>query len=357
MKLVRGTSGSRQENPRGGTPWLEDPVRARARRRLRLGGAASVAVLVLVPAHLLSVATALQLGERAWASGDPTAAERWFARADRIDVLERWRAPYDRGVAVFGQGRWLEAAELFARAQATVPEEHLCRVVLNRSLALETLGDELKERDDVAGARMRWNEAQDVLAEARGCSAEGEGGDGGEQDQESSSEETESGETGDGADADGDEGAEGEGAEGEGEDGEGSEGQQGEGGEGQNSEGQTSEGQNSEGQNSEGQGSDEGQEEGEKGKGDSAKGDALPGDGSGQEGAGSQQEQVEAASQRLKEKVSGQPSGAGGRQQEESPEQKQAELAERGAGAARDRSSVQDGAGPMIGSTPSRPTW
>ena len=345
MKLVRGTSGTRHEDARGGAPWLEDPVRARARRRLRVGGAASVAVLVLVPAHLLSVATALRLGERAWAAGEPAAAERWFALADRVDVVERWRAPYDRGVAVFGQGRWLEATGLFARAQATVPEEHLCRVVLNRSLALETLGDELKERDDAAGARMRWNEAQEVLTDARGCSAEGEGGDdsgepdeespegsSGEQDRESPSEESEeTGESGEGSEEDG---------EGEG--------------------GEAAEGQSSEGQSSEGQESGDGQQEGEKGKGDSAEGDGQPGDGgegSGQEGPGSQQEQLEAASQRLKEKVSGQPAGAGGRQQEKSPEQKQAELAERGAGAARTRSSVQDGVGPVSGTTPSRPTW
>lgn len=285
---------------------LDDPVRARTRRRVVRGAVATVAAATVVLGHLAALTGSAFVGERHWHEGDHAAAESWFRVSDRIDVLERWKAPYDVGVAVMAQGRWLEAADLFARARRTVPAYALCRVALNESLALETLGDELAEADDEAGARSRWLQAQQVLAEAEGCSAEqGESGDGEAEESDSES----------GSDADSD---------GDAEDGEGSEGS-------------------------------EGSEDGEPGEGEGSEGEGSEGEAA--EGPGSQADQLEEAARRLEQKLDGTPTRDGQPQEADSPEDKASELAERASGAARRRSSEQDSSAPTQGKTSDRPTW
>ncbi|QCX28231.1 hypothetical protein [Nocardioides jishulii] len=298
---------------------LDDPVRARTRRRVVRGAVATVAAATVVLGHLAALTGSAFVGERHWREGDHAAAESWFRVSDRIDVLERWKAPYDVGVAVMAQGRWLEAADLFARARRTVPAYALCRVALNESLALETLGDELAEADDQAGARSRWSQAQQVLAEAEGCSAEqGESGNGEAEESDSASDSDSDSESGSDADSDAD-------AE-DGEDGDGSE------------DGEPGEGEGSDSEGSEGDGEGEGQ------------GDAA-------EGPGSQADQLEEAARRLEQKLDGTPTRDGQPQEADSPEDKASELAERTSGAARRRSSEQDSSAPTQGKTSDRPTW
>lgn len=271
-----------------------DPVRERTRRRLRVAGVSALVVLVLVSGHLAVLGMSLALGDRAWRDGRHEAAERWFTVADRIDVVERWKAPYDRGVAAFSQERWLDAAELFERARQHAPEEALCRVVLNESLSWEVLGDQLAESGDQAGARARWTRAEEVLAEAQGCSTDGGQGDGGDDDADDSG----SGDASDDA-----------------------------------SEGGESEG----GQDSDGADGDD--------QGDDA-----------QEGA-SEAEQMEEAARRLREKVTGSPQGNDAGTEGATPEEQAAQLEERASGAARRRAEQQDDSAPGGQGTQDGPTW
>ncbi|NPC95207.1 hypothetical protein [Nocardioides sp. zg-DK7169] len=264
-----------------------------------------VALAIAAAAYLAVLVTSAVAGDRAWRQGDHAAAERWFRVGDRIDVVERWKAPYDVGVAVYSQGRWLEAAELFARARTDVPQHSLCRVALNEALALEVLGDHLEEADDPVGAKARWAQAQQVLAEAEGCSADDAGAeDSGAEEESSSGESPEEPSPPDTDDGD-------------------SEGDQTDEGDGESEGGQTGDG--------------DGESEGE--------------------GQPSEADQLQEATRRLQEKLSGAPRGEPQPQPEPSPEDKAAQLEDRVAGAARRRAAEQDQSAPAKGQTSDRPTW
>ncbi|MQW77293.1 hypothetical protein GHK92_15575 [Nocardioides sp. dk4132] len=261
-----------------------------------------IALVIAAATYLAVLVTSAVAGDRAWRQGDHATAERWFRVGDRIDVVERWKAPYDVGVAVYSQGRWLEAAELFARARADVPQHSLCRVALNEALALEVLGDHLEKVDDPVGAKARWAQAQQVLAEVEGCSADAaEAEDSSAEEESSSAEEPSPSDTEDG-DSEGDQTDEGDG-------------------------------------DSEGDQTDEG---------DGA---------SWGEGKPSEADQLQEATRRLQEKLSGAPRKEGEPQPETSPEDKAAQLEERVAGAARRRAADQDHSAPAEGQTSDRPTW
>ena len=305
MRLA-GRSSAQEVEPHEG---LLDPVRARTRRRVRWAGGVCVALVIAAATYLAVLVTSAVAGDRAWRQGDHATAERWFRVGDRIDVVERWKAPYDVGVAVYSQGRWLEAAELFARARADVPQHALCRVALNEALALEVLGDHLEEAADPVGAKARWAQAQQVLAEAEGCSA-------------------------------GDAGAEDSGAEEESDAGEEPE---------EPSPSDSEEGDSEGDQADESDGESEGDGDGE-----------SEGDGDGEsegEGQPSEADQLQEATRRLQAKLTGAPRGEGEPQAEASPEDKAAQLEERVAGAARRRAADQDHSAPAQGQTPDRPTW
>ncbi len=301
MRLTRRSSAQEVETREG----LLDPVRARTRRRVRWAGGVCVALVVAAAAYLAVLATSAVAGDRAWRHGDHATAERWFRVGDRIDVVERWKAPYDVGVAVFSQGRWQEAAGLFARARADVPQHSLCRVALNEALALEVLGDHLAEADDPVGAKARWAQAQQVLAEAEGCSADDAGAEDSGSDEESSS---------------------GEGPE-------------------EPSPSDTEDGDSEGDQAGDGDGESEGESSGD-GDGDS-EGEGQP----------SEADQLQEATRRLQEKLSGAPRGEGEPQAEPSPEDKATQLEERVAGAARRRAADQDHSAPAEGQAPDQPTW
>lgn len=71
----------------------------------------------------------------------------------------------------------------------------------------------------------------------------------------------------------------------------------------------------------------------------------------------SEAQQLEAAAQRLQDNLTGAPDGPRAQSKDDPTRDKQAELQERSMGAARTRSSEQDGAVGPGGSVPDRPTW
>ncbi|WP_418058815.1 hypothetical protein [Pimelobacter simplex] len=150
----------------------DDPL-ARARRRsVVLTAFVVVLVLGAIALKVTSQQVAQALGDRAWRAGDPAAAERSFEISGRLNLVQRWIAPYNRGVAAYGQRRWGDAAGWFEQALDLAPESARCRVALNWSWTLEEAGDELAAAGDRTGAAGRWNEALVVLDRAVGC-AEG----------------------------------------------------------------------------------------------------------------------------------------------------------------------------------------
>ncbi len=124
------------------------------------------AALVIAAGSLALQLVFLSAGNSAWQALDNAGAERQYSRSMDFSVLNRWIPVHNRGVARFEQSSWDAAAEDFREAASLAPEERQCTVRLNWALALERGADALREADDVAGALVRYTQAEVVLAEA-----------------------------------------------------------------------------------------------------------------------------------------------------------------------------------------------
>lgn len=154
----------------------DDPLARGRRRTILIAAATAVLVLCVVAGKLSTMLVAQSLGERAWRDGDAVAAERYFEIAGRVNVVQRWIASFNRGVAAHGQREWDEAARWFEAAMEVAPDSARCRVALNWSWSLEAAGDELAARDEDDEAALRWTAADGVLGKAVGCDQSGAGG-------------------------------------------------------------------------------------------------------------------------------------------------------------------------------------
>jgi tetratricopeptide (TPR) repeat protein len=149
---------------------LPDDPSAAARRRTVVATAVVVVLLLgAVTVKLTTMQVAQLLGERAWDAGDPVAADRRFEVAGRLNVAERWIAPYNRGVAAYGQGAWGDAGDRFEEALDLAPESARCRVALNWTWSLEAAGDELAAGGFDQDATTAWNAAAGVLEDVEEC--------------------------------------------------------------------------------------------------------------------------------------------------------------------------------------------
>lgn len=146
-----------------------DPQAAGRRRAVLLSTTVVVLLAAVFAAKLVTMQVGQLLGERAWRSGDAVAAERHFATSGRFNLVQRWIAPFNRGVASYGQREWDQAARWFERSFAIAPESARCHVALNWTWSLEALGDELAQGGHDAEAAQRWSQAESVLAQASGC--------------------------------------------------------------------------------------------------------------------------------------------------------------------------------------------
>lgn len=104
------------------------------------------------------------LGVSQTTAGDHAAAEGSFSAAERIGVVERWVAPFDRGVALYHQGQWDAASSSFERAAALAPSQSQCRVRLNWAWSLEAAAK--GAGDDPVSSLARLQQAQFILAAA-----------------------------------------------------------------------------------------------------------------------------------------------------------------------------------------------
>lgn len=112
------------------------------------------------------------LGTRAWQAADPVAAAEAHQRATTVNLVERWIAWYNLGVAHYDLARWDGAADDFEQAARLAPADAQCQVRLNWSAALEAGGDAMMAAGEPDGALARWAYAKVVLAEVNCANAE-----------------------------------------------------------------------------------------------------------------------------------------------------------------------------------------
>jgi tetratricopeptide (TPR) repeat protein len=147
----------------------DDPLAQGRRRSVLVTASVAVLVLLVVAGALTWVQVSQALGARAWREGDALTAAHRFAAGSRLNPVERWKAPFNRGVAAYSLKAWAEAAAWFETAMDRAPEGGRCRVALNWAWTLEALGDELEAGGDHDGAGGQWRSAQAVLAKATNC--------------------------------------------------------------------------------------------------------------------------------------------------------------------------------------------
>lgn len=122
-----------------------------------------LALVLLVVAGVLVVPLwSVSAGNRV-VDDDPLGAEERYSTA-MAGPVERWVAPYNRGVARYEQEKWDASAADFELAALLAPIEHDCMIRLNWSSALERGADALVDGDDLPGATVRYQQALLVLA-------------------------------------------------------------------------------------------------------------------------------------------------------------------------------------------------
>lgn len=132
--------------------------------RRRFGTAGAIA-LVVVALKLLSIGWFSHAGVSAYDDGDFAASQTNFGRLEVLNVVEPWKAHFNRGVARY-QADDLDGAEASFRA-ALDAGGNRCAVVANLVLTIETQGDRLAD-DDADAARTLYTEARE-LADLGDC--------------------------------------------------------------------------------------------------------------------------------------------------------------------------------------------
>lgn len=128
-------------------------------RRRRIAPVVAV-ILLVVAVKLLSVGWFSRAGVEAFEAGDYDASATDFGRVELVNVVESWKAPFDRGVALYRSGDVDGAEAAFRRAQRAAPER--CDVLTNLVLTIETAGDRLVADGDRDAAHDRYVEARAV---------------------------------------------------------------------------------------------------------------------------------------------------------------------------------------------------
>jgi len=146
----------------------DDPLVRGRRRSVLVRASVAVLVLLVVAGALTWVQVSQTLGARAWREGDALTAAHRFAAGSRLNLVERWKAPFNRGVAAYSLKAWAEAAAWFETAVDRAPEGARCRVALNWAWTLEALRRSRRRRRAVAECPGGAGEGHELR---RGCLA------------------------------------------------------------------------------------------------------------------------------------------------------------------------------------------
>lgn len=170
-----------------------EPPRLSAKKRQFIASS----VLVLISLIALLVGTKYVFTSYVTARGlaeirqqDYVAAENSFRMNLYANWYERWRSPYNVGVALYHQRSWVRSQEQFQAALEYAPEDKKCLVALNLAWSYEAYGDDLARRSDLVKASVAWRQAETVAKEAE-CS-DGDDENNEDEDSESSASDEES---------------------------------------------------------------------------------------------------------------------------------------------------------------------
>lgn len=167
----------------------------RKRRRLLLWSLPVMVIAFLAAAKLLSAVAFNMTGSAAYGSANYNTAADRFSSLEFFNVVEPWKAHFNKGTAIYAGGEFFAATGPLGVALDLVPKspdgeprgEEECAVRTNYSLALEGLGDENLAAGNPAMALDYYDQAQDMLADCGEA-----GGSGGEEAQEAEERQQES---------------------------------------------------------------------------------------------------------------------------------------------------------------------
>ncbi|MGY4642896.1 hypothetical protein [Cellulomonas sp. URHB0016] len=152
---------------------VDDP--RRLRRRALAWSAPALALSLVGGGTLLLGCGAADVTRTAYVVGQSGTAARAAAVLGFVDVVERWKAPFDAGTVAASRATTVpalrEAEQLLRQALRSAPPEAQCAVRINLSAVLEALGD--LEADTPAAAAADYAAARDVARAApAGCAHE-----------------------------------------------------------------------------------------------------------------------------------------------------------------------------------------
>lgn len=140
-----------------------------SRRALRRVLLIAAVVVGLAGVKLVSIAWLSARGEQAYEVSDYGGSEGAYEMLLVGNVVERWKAPNNVGVARFLRNDLAGAERAFRDALTLAPNR--CEVRFNLVITIEASGDQRRAAGDVLGARTRYEEAEELVNEAR-CRAE-----------------------------------------------------------------------------------------------------------------------------------------------------------------------------------------
>lgn len=132
------------------------------RTRRRWVGSCAALLLAVVALKVLSAVLLSHQGTSAYADGDFSKGADAFGRLETVNVIEPWRAHFNRGTSRYMAGD-LDGAEASLR-EAWERADGNCEVLTNLVLTIETQGDRLADGDPDA-ATARYEEARDLAGD------------------------------------------------------------------------------------------------------------------------------------------------------------------------------------------------
>lgn len=137
------------------------------RRTLLLAGLLPALLVLALLGKVLVMRHHDSIGRDAFDRGDYPLGQHSFAANRRLNLFERWIAPFDEGTIHHAAGELDDAVDDYETALEVVPGREECTVRINLALAHESIGDALAEQKDGQGAAKEWKAGIKVLADGR----------------------------------------------------------------------------------------------------------------------------------------------------------------------------------------------
>lgn len=118
-------------------------------------------LLVVVAAKMLSIGWFASAGASAYDDGQYRISEADYRKLLVVNVVERWKAPNNVGVAQYRQADYVGAERSFTDALGIAPER--CDVRYNLVISIEAQADALAGDGDTSGAGALYDRAIEVI--------------------------------------------------------------------------------------------------------------------------------------------------------------------------------------------------